>query len=252
MAEVIPTKKSAKVIDTWKTKKWFTVNSPALFGNRPIGETIAAEDSLVVGRTLKTSLAAVTGDVKRQNINIIFEITDLNQGVAQTKIKKIEVAPSSIRRLIRKGKERIDLSMICATKDNVVVRIKPFLVTRGKVGGSVLTKMRNLLDAALRVEAHKSNYENLIRDVVSGNLQRKVKMRLNKLYPVKTSEIRSIEATVFEGKLPPVPELEEIKEESAELTEEEKMERKVRAQKQEQLDIIEEKAEKKSKKKAEV
>jgi len=229
MAEAVIAKKSTtKVIDTWKMKRWYKIISPQLFGSNMVGETVAAEDSQLIGRTASLSLGILTGDMKKQSTNAILEITNVNAGNAETIIKRLEISPSSIRRMIRKGKERIDLSMVCATKDNIIVRIKPFFVTRGKVGGSVLTSMRNLIDAILRVEANKTTYENLIRDIIHGKLQREIKQRLNRLYPVKVSEIRSIEKTIFTGKLPEIPKLPEIREELAEQTEEEKIVKKAK------------------------
>ncbi len=221
--------KVSRVIDTWKQKRWYKIISPPSFGSRQIGETIAIDDAQVHGRTISVSLAAVTGDVKKQNTNAIFEVNNVKNDIAETILKKMEIAPSSIRRMMRKGRDRIDLSIVCATKDNVVCRIKPFLVTRSKTGGAVLTRMRKLLEDVLRVEANKVTFENLIRDVVIGKLQRTVKQYLNKLYPVRTSEIRSIEETVATKPLPPIPKLPEIKEEHIEETEEEKIEKKVKA-----------------------
>jgi len=227
-------KKGSRVIDTWKQKKWYKIVSPQFFGSNPLGETVASEDSQLIGRTVKVSLASVTGDVKKQNTSAIFEITGMKDGNAQTILKKMEISPSSIRRMIRKGKNRIDVSMVCATKDNVVLRIKPFLVTRALVGNSILTSMRKLLDSLLRVEADKATYESFTRDIISGRLQKKIKQYLNKIYPLRTVEIRSVEQIVFTGQLPPVPKLPEIKEETVEETEEEKIEKRVKARKLEE------------------
>ncbi|HIH39313.1 TPA: hypothetical protein HA219_01145 [Candidatus Woesearchaeota archaeon] len=248
MAEAVVKKPTTKVIDTWKTKRWYKIISPQMLGANQIGETVAAEESQLIGRTINISLGAIINDMKKQNTNAILEITKINAGNAETEIKKLEIVPSSIRRMVRKGKERIDLSLVCATKDNVLIRIKPFVATRGKVGGSVLTKMTNLLDAVLRVEASRTNYENLMADVIHGKLQKTAKQRLNKLYPVKTSEIRSIEKTIFAGKLPPVPVLPEIVEEKLEETEEEKIAKK--AQHEDNIEITEIKSEEKHQGKA--
>ena len=221
-------KKASRVIDSWKQKKWYDINSPSSFGARKVGEAVAASDDVLKGRTVKMSLSVVTGDVKKQNTSVTFEIVDVKNGAAETVVKKIEINPSSIRRMIRKGKNRIDLSIVCATKDNVIVRIKPFLVTRAMVGGSILTKMRNLLDALIRNELIKVSYDSLIGDILSNRLQKRLKQIVGKIYPVRTSEIRIIERTKTDKALLPIPKLPEFKEEKVELTEEEKLERKMK------------------------
>jgi small subunit ribosomal protein S3Ae len=223
--------KSSRIIDTWKQKKWYRVVAPQQFGSRQLGETMALEEDMLRGRTVKVSLSLVTGDAKKQSTNAIFEIKEVKNGVAETVLKAMEIAPSSIRRLVRKGKNRIDLSFICATKDGVVCRIKPFVVTRSKVGGLLLTKMRKLLEDVVRVEAHKETFDNFVYDVITGKVQRAIKQRLNKIYPLKICEVRVLEKTVTTKPLPPIPTLPELTEETVEETEEEKIEKKVKAKK---------------------
>lgn len=225
MAEI---KKAAKVVDTWKQKRWYHINSPFLFGSRSIGETAALDDSGLIGRTVKMSLSVLTGDVKKQNTSAVFEVTNIKNGMAETIVKRLEISPSSIRRMIRKGKDRIDLSILCATKDNVIVRIKPFLVTRGQTGGSVMTRMRNMLDALLRNEVINVSYDNLIKDILSNRLQKRIKDIVGKIYPVRTSEIRVVEKAKTDKPLPPIPPLPVFKEESSIETEEEKVVKKAK------------------------
>ena len=255
MADVKKPIASSKIVDKWKMKKWYRIVSPQMFGAQPIAESVAVEDSQLIGRTVSVSLSMVTGDSKKQNTNAVFEVNKVDAGNAYTVVKRLEIAPSSIRRMMRKGKDRIDLSMVCATKDNVAIRIKPFLVAKGKIGKTALTNTINLLDAILRVEAHKVSYEQLIRDVVTGKVQREIRQRLNKIYPLKAVEIRVVEKTVIVKPLPPIPVLPEIKEERIEETEEEKVEKKVKAHKEHEVvkeeqfaEVKEEKVEKKAKK----
>jgi len=248
MAE--PVKKSSRVIDSWKLKRWYKVLAPAVFNNNLIGETVAAEEQSLIGRTLTTSLMNVVGEPKKQSIIGTFEIVSVKNGNAETRLKKMEIAPPSVRRMIRKGKERLDLSFLCATKDNVVVRIKPLLITRGKTGGSVLTKIREITETVSRIEANKISYEELIQDILTTKLQRRIRQVVNKLYPLKSAEIRAIEITTTAKPLPPIKELPEMKEEQFEETEEEKIEKKVKAKEKESKEEASEETEEEKPKKA--
>jgi len=221
-------KKGTRVQDTWKTKKWYKVVAPKIFNSKFLGETVASDESALKGRTARVSLMAVTGDVKKQNTSATFEIINVNAGNAETRLKKLQIVPSSLRRIIRKGKNRIDLSIVCETKDKQIVRIKPLLVTRSKAGNSALTALRRALDDVLRFEADKIAFDTLTNDIVYGKLQRKIRQRLNKIHPLKSVEIRSFERTTTTKPLLPVPKLEELKEERKQLTEGEKIEKKVR------------------------
>ena len=173
----------------------------------------------------------MTGDARKQNTSITFETSKVENGTVFTKVKKLQMNPNSLKRMIRKGKDRIDLSFLCATKDEKIVRIKPFVVTRNKVGGTALTDMRKLLEDVIRFEVNQVNFDTLTRDIVSGKMQKAVKQRLSKIYPVRSSEIRALETATTRKPLPPVPKLEPIqkKEKAVVETEEEKVVKKVKA-----------------------
>ena len=246
----VEAKKVSRIVDSWKMKKWYKITAPSIFGHYQIGETVAVEDSQLIGRTVTTSLMNITGDPKRQSLIGTFEIIAVTNGTAETKLKKLEIAPPSVRRMIRKGKERLDMSFVCATKDGVVVRMKPLLITRGKTGGSVLAKIRYLADAVSRIETSKVSYDELIQSILTNKLQRTIKQRINKLYPLKSVEIRAVELTVAEHPIAPIPVLPEIVEEKLEDTEEEKIEKKVHGKKEtvgdiEITDVTEDKKEEK-------
>jgi small subunit ribosomal protein S3Ae len=221
--------KGTRLIDVWRQKKWYKILSPALFGNREIGETVALEESMLKGRTLNVSMMLVTGDTKKQNLSCIFEITGIKNGSCETQLKKLEIAPSSVRRMVRKGKERIDMSFLCATKDGQIVRVKPFALTVSQTGNAVLTHLRKMAEDIIRIEVSKVTFDTLIQDIVSAKLQKVVRQRLNKIYPLKTMEIRAVEKAVSVKPLPPLPVIPEYKEEIVEETEEEKIEKKVKA-----------------------
>ena len=82
-------KKTSRVQDTWKQKRWYKVLSPASFGSREIGEAVAIEESTLVGRTAKVSLMKVTGDPKKQNTSATFKIVKVVNGQALTQLKQL-------------------------------------------------------------------------------------------------------------------------------------------------------------------
>lgn len=227
--------KSAKTIDVWKTKKWFPIMAPKVLRGAFIGETPAASIENAFGRNVNISLAAVTGDFKRQNVNVTFEITGADDGKLQTIITKIEMVPSHIRRCVKKGKVRIDDSFICKTSDNVQLRIKPFFVTMNKVKGSRKTLLVKLARTTFRDMIGKIPYDKFLEDTFSTRLQKEMKGVLKKVAPLKSCEIRMAEL-IKEKKpakkpedIPPLKSVEkpvaEIKEEKPEKTEEVKEEK---------------------------
>ncbi len=176
-----------------KKKQWFTILASPIFNNKLIGETPAYEPKDIIGRTASVSMMNLTGDIKKQNIHVTFEIFDVKDNKAITYIKKFEMMPSSVKRLVRKGKDKIDMSFVCETADKKYVRIKPIFFTIKSTGGTKLALLRKTVESSIIYAASKINYDDLIRDVLQYKLQRELKSKLNKIYPIKTFEIRVLE-----------------------------------------------------------
>ena len=125
-----------------KKKKWFPIVSPKLLGEKPIGETYLEEPELAVGKTIKINLMQVTGEIKAQNVNSKYEIVEYRVNVLRTKITDYTYLTSSLKRLVRRRMTKVDDSLVIMTKDDVKVRIKPLVLTRGKVSKSLESAIR--------------------------------------------------------------------------------------------------------------
>lgn len=192
-----------KTIDIWKKKKWHKVIAPKLFNEMMIGETPALEPNSVPGRTLRINMMTLTGDIKKQNFDVTFEIEKVMGDTAYSIIRKFEMNASSIRRLVRKAKNRVDDSFICATSDNKNVRIKPFLVTFAMTTNSVITKLRKKAKEFLLRSIRGMTYDTLCREIVSFNIQRTMRANLCKTYPLRVCDIRVMELQKGDFVLPP-------------------------------------------------
>ena len=189
-------------------KEWYPIVAPKIFGNAVLGETYVYEPEQMVGKGITRNLMSLTNDVKRQNINVSFKVNSVQNGKAFADVMSYYMAQSSIKRLVRKGVQKIDMSFSCKTSDNKDLRVKPLLITRGLTTGSVATKMRKIAQEFLVKYISAITYDNLINDLVNHKLQMALKSESNKIYPLRVCEIRSMEI-VLEKK----PEAEIIGEE---------------------------------------
>ena len=209
-----------------KKKEWFEIIAPKEFGSRVIGETVADESSNLIGRSLSANLARITGDFKKQNINVDFLITDVKDNKCQTSVRAFWMQPSSIKRMVRVGVDRVDVSVIMKTKDNVNVRIKPLLITKSKIKSSIRNALRNAMLQEINKVVQKSAYDQLIQSVVSFSLHKELKSKLDKIFPLKTSQIRAVEIEI-----PKAEEKKEKKPEKAEAPKPEEKEQEKKAEK---------------------
>jgi small subunit ribosomal protein S3Ae len=183
--------RSSSTIPSWKKKRWFELIAPKMFKNQTLGETLVAEPSKMMKKPIKVSMMSLTGDMKKQHINIKFEVYNISENKAYTKVVGYEFGPASIKRLVRRRRKRVDDSYICNTKDNIKVRIKPFFVTRAETNKSVMTSMRKLSKAFIEKFAAERKCDDLIYDIIDYRLQRELRKVLAKIYPLRTCEIRN-------------------------------------------------------------
>jgi small subunit ribosomal protein S3Ae len=177
---------------TKKKKLWFPIIAPEVFGKAVIGETLVEDTKHMVGKTIQLSLMNLTGDMKRQNVNITFAVETIVEGKGQCKVIGYDIAPTSIKRLVRRGRMRVDTSFICQSKDGVKVRIKPFLLTAHETNKSILTALRKYATAFVATYASKNDYDAIIKDIVSGRLQMGIKEAVHTIYPIRICEIRML------------------------------------------------------------
>jgi small subunit ribosomal protein S3Ae len=175
-----------------KKKRWFQIIAPKLFRQQVLGELTLYEPHTAMGRCISANLMSLTGDMKRQNVNIKFIINNIGEGKLYTDIAGYEVTPTSIKRMVRRRSSKISLSFLIETGDGKKARIKPILLTRGDVKQSVLTKLRKETEEAIKSEAKKAKLSILIEDLVNHRLQVGLKKHLNKLHPIRTVEIKEL------------------------------------------------------------
>ena len=185
-------KKSQKTIDSWKKKRWHKVVAPKLFNEQELGKTPALDTGMLEGRTIATSLMTLTRDMKQAGTTVTFEVHRVQGDTAFTRIKEVEIMPSSIKRLVRRHRDLVEDSFIITTSDDIKVRIKPFLVTKNCTNNSIGTALRKALRIELARIASKTPYESFVTDVLSRRLQNGLRSTLSKIYPLRNCDIRKL------------------------------------------------------------
>lgn len=196
--------------DNWKKKKWYAIIAPKLFNEAKIGETLVLENEELMGKKVTVNMMALTGEMRKKDTQVTFLINKVENGRAMTEMDKYEVLGSSIKRQVRRGRDRIDEALMFKTKDEKNVCFKPFMTTIANTKSSIRTALRHRLRKTLQEYAAANNFETISSDVVSGKLQKEVNTELKKTYPLRAFEIRRFELvaatsprkmTVVEAKL---------------------------------------------------
>jgi len=126
----------ARVKKTEK-KAWFPIIAPKIFYNQVVGEMLLTSPSNAVGRTVPVNLANLAKDPRRQHITIKLAVTSTAGEKLHTDIIGYKMSPSFVKRMVRKGGDKIDYSFTTETADNKKLRLKTILFSRRKIKLSV-------------------------------------------------------------------------------------------------------------------
>lgn len=188
MAKVVVKTKAKKV----KKKYPVDIVAPDYLNSVKLSSSKVSDLNSLVGMSTKINMMYVTGNVKNQNVRLTFKITQVNSGLAKTEVKTYEQIPYYLGRFVKKGSDLIDDSFVCKSKDNYVIRVKPFIVT--KMNTSILTK--SLLQAKTREyiskQAQSSSYGEFMGAVIQGRIQIALRNELKKIFPLKALEFRKV------------------------------------------------------------
>ena len=141
-------RKTRKIKDKWKEKRWVTVLAPDSFNNIPVAYVPITSDKTAVGRVVEVTLFDILkGDPSQHQYKLFFQINKVTEEKATTIFKRYEYAKEFLRSLIRRGSSRINFVIDTKTKDGYVFRIKILTLSHRELNTS--------RKHALRLEAKK-------------------------------------------------------------------------------------------------
>ena len=176
-----------------RKKVWVQFVAPKLFNNVLLGESPVYEPQELVGRHIQANLMTLTNDVKKQSITLKFRATKVVDSKLATELVSFSLNPASIKRMIGRGISRIDESFIVKTSDGKLIRIKAVLVTYGKASSVVLKNLRRNFISHIIRDINKLGFEDFVSMAIGQKFQVELKKRLNKIFPIKSVEIKNFE-----------------------------------------------------------
>lgn len=190
-----------------RKKMWVPIHAPRQFNEQLVGETTVYEVQDCLGKDITINMMALTRDMKKQHVNVSFKVNTVKNSMAYTEFTGYKLAPAFLKRLIRRNRNKVTDSFIVITKDKKNVRVKPLLITRGLAPRSTLTQLKSEMHKQISIYAKKNDFDNIANDVIMNKMQRTMKGTLQKIFPVKSLEIRNMKIEKTS---------EQIKEEQAE------------------------------------
>jgi len=197
-----------KVKDRWKAKNWYQILSPSLFNNVPVAETLAETPDSLIGRVTEVSLQDLTNDFRKSHIKLLFTVDKVEQNTAHTQLKGHVLTSDYLRRMIRRRKSRVDGVFDVQTRDNALLRVKPFAIAEKRIQSSQKKLIRNVMNEVIEKEAKVKTLNAFIRDCLDGKIGSEIYKHCKIYYPVKRIEINKTEiirlpTIIIEDEKPP-------------------------------------------------
>lgn len=195
-------KKKTKVVDKWKSKKWYTVKAPEMFEGKEICEIISSDEKNLTNRVIKRSLADLrlgTASQLSMFTNLKFRIKDIKGTTANTALIGHEISPAYMKTFARRGKSLIHEVIDVKPKDSGEVRVKIIAVTDSRVSENTRRNIRSAIVEETKKKGGELKFEDLVQELIYGKFSSKIFNRLKQITKMKRVEVRKSEVKeVFE------------------------------------------------------
>ena len=200
--------------DKWKAKRWYTIRAPRQpWHFKVIGETLGEEDQLLIGRMYEITQQEVDGDFSKMHVKLKFRVTEIIGQDAITEFAGHEVLKDHVRRQVRRYRGKVDDVIDAITEDGFYVRIKPFMITQGRVKTSQKQGIREACRNTVLQAAARNTWVALQKLMLSGELEQMIDKAVRKVATVKTIIIRKSQLVQDGVIVEDGPTLDEIREE---------------------------------------
>jgi len=130
-------RKSRKIKDKWKEKKWVSVLAPDSFNNVHIADIPITDEEKAKGRVIEVTLFDILkGDPSQYQYKLYFQIDKVVGEKATTIFKRYEYAKEFLRSLVRRGSSKINFVIDTKTKDGYIFRIKVIALSHRELNSS--------------------------------------------------------------------------------------------------------------------
>jgi len=175
-----------------KKKKWYPILASKSFNEKILGESFITEPEKLKNKFMKVNLSTITNNFRDQNINLTFKVQSVIDNKGHTALVNYTILPSFIKRFVRRDKSKIADSFIVKDKTGQRVRVKPLIITHNNATKSQKTEIRKITKNFLKAQIEKTDLESFVSELIKKFVQKKLRVPLKKIMPIKYAEVKTI------------------------------------------------------------
>ncbi len=173
-------------------KQWYDIVTPKYFGKKVIGQSLTTDPKKLQNRVIEVSLVELTGEATKYYIKLYFKADKIEGTKISTRFYGHDTTRDFVARVVQLRTNRIDTNNIVNLKDGKM-RIKSIVVTNGNVKRGLEKTIRKVATADIKEELEKMTIDDFLKNMVTGNLQKKLRKKISKLHPLRQFEFRKSE-----------------------------------------------------------
>ncbi len=175
--------------DPWKSKQWYDIYAPPMFGKQHIGETPADDSSKLIGRTIDVSGKDLSGDFKKSHIKLYFKINEITGNEAQTEFVCHEVSRSYLRAQIRRRNTKVEAITDITTKDGKKARVTAAGLCYRTTTSQQEAALRKAISRSIIESAAHLTLEQFIQELFLSKVASDSFRNAKDVYPLRRVEI---------------------------------------------------------------
>jgi len=176
-----------------KGKDWYVISAPKMFSETQIVETPAIDPKMLIGRTIESNVSELMGQPDKYYMTLKFKITSVDDNRAFTQFHGYSCAKEHLFRIIRKRSQKVRDVRDVETRDGWKLQVVSLVILNRNTDIEIRRKVRKIMGSGIEECAKNAGIDSFIRSITSGILQKEIRKLGNKIYPVRFSEIESIE-----------------------------------------------------------
>ncbi len=176
-----------------KSKAWYTIISPEMFGSKEIGKTTAVDPDYLVGRKITVSAMEAANNYSKYYLKFKVRVDKVDGDKVLTSFDGSECMRDYISRMVLRHVRRIDTVQDLKTKDGKKVRVKSLAIVSKKMNSSIVKVVRKRIQDDVKELVDNSSLEELVNGIIDDNMKIRVLDDIRKIYPVRTFEFRKTE-----------------------------------------------------------
>jgi small subunit ribosomal protein S3Ae len=179
--------------DKWKMKRWIVIYAPKVFNSEAIGEMPAKDDKSALDRRITVSLDAITHEPSNAYTNLLFKVTEVNEGAAQTKLVRIEQVYSYIRSIVRRYHSVSDSVIPLVTSDGTNMVLKLIIVTKSRATHAKIKGIREEANSFASEFFKANNADAVIRAIIEGKFQSEIAGHVRHIADLSKAEVKRLD-----------------------------------------------------------